>query len=89
VEGGGGQLFIVGMTVIDAVIGAFPVFMAVNEGIFPEPLATKPIAVLELLHENELPVGTLIKFVAATVPLLQTVMFAGTVTVDVGFTVII
>ena len=77
------------MTEIVAVIGLLPVFVAVNEAISPVPLAAKPIAVLELVHANEPPDGLLTKFVAETVPLLHTVMFAGAVTVGVGFTVMV
>jgi hypothetical protein len=78
-----------------AIIAVAPVFVAVNDGIFPVPLAPKPIAVLEFVQVNEPPAGELAKFVVATEPLLSTVLFAGTVTVGVpgvgavGFTVIV
>lgn len=62
-------------------------FVAVNEGIFPVPVDAIPIAVLELVQSNVAPEGVLVKTVAAIVPLLQTVIFAGTVTVGTGFTV--
>ena len=88
-EGVPTQLFTVEVTEIVAVIGLFPVFVAVNEAISPVPLATKPIAVFEFVHANVPPDGLLVKFVAATLPLLHTVMFAGTVTVGAGFTVIV
>ena len=81
--------FTVGVTVIVAVIGDAVVFVAVNAGTFPVPLAAKPIAVLLLVHANVPPAGVLVKLVAATLPLLHTVMFAGTVTVGVGSTVIV
>jgi len=83
------QLFTLGVTVMVADIELVPVFVAVNETISPVPLADKPIAVLELIHEKVPPAGVLVKFVAGTVSLLQIVMFAGTVTVGVGFTVIV
>jgi hypothetical protein len=38
--------FAVGVMLIVPKIGAFVVFVAVNEGIFPLPLAAKPIEVL-------------------------------------------
>jgi hypothetical protein len=76
--------FTVGVTVIVAVIAVVPVFVAVNDGIFPEPLAAIPIAVLEFVQAKVPPAGVLIKLVAATAPLLVTVMFAGTVTVGVA-----
>jgi hypothetical protein len=83
------QLFTVGVTVIVADIGVFPVFVAVNDEMFPEPLPPKPIAVLEFVHVNVPPAGVLIKFVDETVPLLQTVIFAGIATIGVGFTVMV
>jgi len=72
-----------------AVIGAFVVLVAVNPGILPLPLAPSPIVVLEFVHTKLPPAGVLIKFVAGTAVLLQTLMFAGTVTVGIGFTVMV
>jgi hypothetical protein len=78
-----------------AIIAAVPAFVAVKDGIFAEPLAAKPIAVLEFVQLKVPPAGVLAKLVAVTVALLITVMFAGTVTVGVpelgvvGFTVIV
>jgi hypothetical protein len=83
------QVDTVGVTVIVVDIGVLPVFVAVNDGILPEPLPPRPIAMLEFVHVNVPPAGVLAKFVAGTVPLLHTVMSAGTVTVGVGFTVIV
>ncbi len=40
-----------GVTVIVAVTGEPPAFRAVNEGMFPLPLAASPILVLLLVHE--------------------------------------
>jgi hypothetical protein len=45
--------------------------------------------VLEFVHTKLPPAGLLIKFVAGTAVLLQTLMFAGTVTVGIGFTVMV
>jgi hypothetical protein len=90
VEGGvPGQVFTVAITEIVAVIGLVPVFVALNEAMFPAPLAANPIAAFELVHEKVPPAGVLTNVVAATVPLLQTAIFAGTVTVGVGFTVMV
>ena len=47
--------FAVGVTVIVAVIGEVVAFVAMNEGIFPEPLAARPIAVLLFVHVNVVP----------------------------------
>ena len=82
-------MFTVGVTVIVAVTVAVPVFVAVNEGMSPVPEPPKPIVVFEFIQENDPPVGMLEKFVRDTVPLWHTVMFAGTITVGVGFTVIV
>jgi len=71
--------------VIVAVIFPVVVFVAVKAGIFPDPLAANPMDVLELVQVNVPPVGELIKLVAPTVPLLQTVIFEGTVTVGTGY----
>ena len=58
-----GQALIKGVTVIVAVIGVAPVFVAVNDAIFPVPLAAKPIDVL--LFVQEYPVGNVpVKFIA-------------------------
>ena len=73
--------FKVGVTVIVATIAVVPAFVAVNEETFPEPPATKPIAVLEFVQAKVAPVGVLTKFVAATAIPLTTSKFAGTVTV--------
>lgn len=83
------QLFTKGVTVIVADIGLVPELDAVNAAISPDPLADKPIAVLELVQVNVPPVGVLVKFDAGTFPLLHIVIFAGTVTVGVGFTAIV
>ena len=73
---------IVGVTVIVAVIGAPVKFVAVNEAISPTPDAARPIAGLLFVHAYVAPAGVLANAVAATVPPLHTITFAGTVTVD-------
>ena len=40
----------VGVTVMFAIIGAVVVLVAVNEAIFPVPLADKPMVVLSFVH---------------------------------------
>ena len=79
----------VGVTVIVAVIAAVVRFVPVNAGTFPVPLAARPIAVLELVHANVPPEGVLTNAAAGIAVPLHTVMFAGTVTVGVGLTVIV
>ena len=44
------QPLAVAITEIVAVIGAVPLLVGVNTGMFPVPAATKPIAVLELVQ---------------------------------------
>jgi len=88
-EGAPTQLLAVGVTEIVDVMVVVPVFVAVNEAMSPVPLEARPMAVLELVHENDPPAGVLTKLVAGTEALLQTVMFAGTATVGVGLTVIV
>ena len=70
-----------------AVIAADVVFVAVNTGVFPVPLAAKPIAVFEFVHANIAPAGVLASADAATDAPLHTVMFVGGVTDGKGFTV--
>jgi len=84
-----GQLFTVAETVMVAVIGAFVVFTAVKAVIFPVPLTPRPIAVLEFVQAKIPPAGLLLKLVAGTEPLLQTLILAGTETTGVGLTVIV
>ena len=49
-EGAPPQLLTVGTTVMVADIGVVPLFVAVKEGTSPEPLAGRPMAVLEFVH---------------------------------------
>jgi len=83
------QALTVGVTEIVAVMGAVEVLVAVNPVISPVPFAAKPIAVLELVQTNVPPAGVLINAVVAIAPLLQTTIFAGTVTVGVGLIVMV
>ncbi len=72
-----------------AEICAVPVFVAVNDAIFPDPLDARPIAVFEFVHVQDPPVGVVAKVVAGMTSFLQTVILDGTETVGVGFTVIV
>lgn len=56
----------IGVILIVAVTLLVPLFMAVNEGIFPVPLAANPILDVELVQLKVAPLGTLIKLLAAT-----------------------
>ena len=61
----------------------------VKEGVFPVPLAARPIVVLEFVHANVVPGVVLVKLEAGIVTPLQTVMLAGTTTTGAGLTVIV
>lgn len=78
----------VGVTVIVAVTGAVPVFVAGKDAISPKPLAPSPIVVLEFVQVNVPPAGLLVKFVEGATPLLQRFIFAGTLAVGKGCMVI-
>jgi hypothetical protein len=86
---GPGQPPAVGVTVIVAVTGAVPVFTAVKPGVFPEPEAARPIAVLLFVQAKVVVPTLLVNAEAATEPPLHTVMFAGTTTFGTGSTVIV
>jgi hypothetical protein len=66
------------------VIAAVVAFVAVNAGTLPTPEPPKPMAVLEFVHENVAPTGTLVNPANGTLPPLQTVIGPGTFTVGFG-----
>jgi len=66
-----------------------PEFVAVKEGILPEPLAAIPIAGLLFVQLKIVPATGLENAVPGIVAPLHTKIFEGTVTVVVGFTVIV
>jgi hypothetical protein len=72
-----------------AVIAVVPVLVAVKEGIFPEPLAPRPTAVLLFVQVKVEPAGVLDNVTPATDALAQTVTFDIAFTVGLGFTVIV
>ena len=75
--------------VIVAVTGAVVLFVAVNDGISPDPLAARPMAVLLFVQVNVVPLTGPDKVVEVTLAALQCVWFGTVVTVGVGFTVIV
>lgn len=77
----------IGVTVIVPEIGIVVLFVAVKDGIFPEPLALRPIAVLLLVQLNEVAVPK--KETAAVASPAQRVSFSGWFTMGAGFTVIV
>jgi hypothetical protein len=54
------QPFSVGVTVITELIGVVPKFTAVIAGIFADPDAGIPVAVLSFVQENVAPAGVLL-----------------------------
>lgn len=60
--------------------------VAVKAGMFPEPLAAKPIAVLEFVHVNVAPVGELVKTADGIKDPGQATILEGTIATGVGFT---
>ena len=84
-----GQPLADGVTVIVAVTGFAVLFVPVNDGVFPIPLAASPIEGVEFVHAKVVPGVVLVKAPAATNAPLQTTTFAGTTTTGVGLTVIV
>jgi phage-related protein len=67
----------IGVTVIVEVIGAFVLFVAVNDGTEPEPELDKPMAVLEFVQVNVELAMSAVKDCIGTIADLQTVIFDG------------
>jgi len=66
-----GQPLAVGVTVMVAVMGALVVLVAVNTGIFPVPLAARPIAVLLLVQLKLVLLTAPVKLMALVVAALH------------------
>ena len=79
----------VGVTVIVATTGEVVGLMAVNDGMFPMPLAPRPIVVLLFVQVKIVLAIVPAKVTAAVFEPLHTVRFAGCVTCGVGLTVIV
>ena len=62
-------------------------FIAVKEGMFPDPLAARPIAVFEFVQVNVAPVGELLKVESGTVAPGQYIVLEGTFAIGFGLTV--
>lgn len=86
---GPGQPLAEGVTVMVAITGALVVFVAVNDGIFPLPLAAKPMEVLLFVQLNPVPLTAPVKFIALVIALLHKAWLAGCTTLGVGFTVMV
>ncbi len=83
-----GQPLALGVTVILAVTGSAELFVAENEGVFPVPLAARPIEGVEFVQVKVVPDVVLVNAEAATVVALQTIIFVGTITTGIGLIVI-
>jgi hypothetical protein len=76
-----------GVTVMVAVIGVVPLFVAVKDVMLPVPLAARPIDALSFVQVND--VALPVKSTSVVEPLLQTVWLPTASTLGVGFTVIV
>ena len=83
------QLFADGITVIVAVIGALVVFVAVNDGISPVPLAASPIEMLSFVQLKLLPLTLPVKFTVLVVALLHKTCFVCCTTYDVELPLVV
>lgn len=81
------QPFAVAATLIVAVTGVLPVFIAVNGAIFPEPLAASPIEVVLFVQLKLEPETKLLNVMAEVWDPLQTNLEEGSSTSGNGFTV--
>ena len=84
-----GQPATVGVTVMVDVTGAAPALVAVKAGMFPTPLAPKPMEALLLVQLYVAPAMLPEKVTAVVVPPLHTVWLGTAVTVGFGFTVMV
>ena len=64
-------------------------FVPVNEGILPVPLAARPIDASEFVQSNVVPGVALVNTPAATFAPLQTIISAETTAIGIGLTVIL
>ena len=71
VKGVPAQPLAVGVTVIVAITGTVPGFVAVNDGIVPLPLAARPMVGSLFVQANVVPASGLVKAIAVVVAPLQ------------------
>jgi hypothetical protein len=88
VETGPTHPFAVGVMIMVALMGAFDVFVAINEGMFTDPLDPRPIAVLLFVHVNVVPATGPVKGVVIVDWPLQNSSFNRLSIVGFGFTLI-
>ncbi len=78
-----------GVTVTVEVTGSAVLFVPEKEGVFPIPLAARPIVAIEFVQEKVAPGVVLVKFEVDIVTPLQTVISGGTAAIGVGLTVMV
>ena len=78
------QPLAVGVTVTVAITGAVPLLVAVNDPIFPDPLAARPIDGVSLIQVKVVPAVGLLKLIAPEALPLQYTLLATAFTVGVG-----
>lgn len=66
------QLLADGVTVTVEVIVAVPLLAAVNDAIFPDPEAARPVAVLLFVHAKDVPLALPLKLTADVASPLHT-----------------
>lgn len=69
-------------------IGAVPLLVAVNTGMFPLPEAAKPMEAFVLVHVNTEPAGVAVKFTPVLLLVAQRIWGVNAVATGVGSTVI-
>ena len=77
VSGVPGHPLAAGVTVIVAVMTVLLLFTAIKDGIFPFPLAAKPMAVLLFVQLNEVVATELVKLIGLVVTPLHTDWLTG------------
>jgi hypothetical protein len=84
------QALAVGVIVMAAFIGEIPLLVAVNAGMFPVPVAARPMAVLVLDHVNVAPPPAGLETVVTGTPVVLHHAWSGIMlTVGEGFTVMV
>jgi hypothetical protein len=63
--------FAIGITVMVATTGAVPALVAVKDGMFPVPLAARPMEGVELTHAKDVPATELPRVIKVVVAPLQ------------------
>ena len=81
------QPFAAGVTVMEPLIGTFVLFVAINDGMLPDPFAARPIVVLSFIQVKVVPKTGPVGESNVVVSPLQNSLFMRLLIVGVGFTV--